>query len=234
MKAAFAVYWWALKHTYEELFTIAGVNLVWIGVGVVVPASVASLGAPWFWVGLALFLILLPPPTGGAFYYTNLLAHEKSAGFRDFWEGTKKYYLKSWFSAWLFLGVAALMVTNIWFYGQFEGGWVFWVQALFLSLLIYWSAIQIYVFPMLLEQKEEKLLMAIRNGAILAVSSPLFTLLVIILSLLTFALSVGVTLPAVFILVCIMTLIANRAVVHLLGDIRAKAPEATEEAEASE
>lgn len=218
MRAALRVYWWALRNTYEELFTIAGINLAWWGIGFGLPVAVAYLGLPW--LGAVLLLFLLPPPTAGVYYYANRISREKSAAFELFWEGTKKYVVKSWLVAWLGLLVAALFVANVWFYGGFEGGWRVWVQGLFVSLLLYWMAAQMYLFPMLLNLKEEKLLLAIRNAVVLVVANPLFTLLLSLLLIATIVLSVVVVLPAVFLMIGMVALIANRAVVQLLSGYR--------------
>ena len=214
MKNALSIYWWAVKNTYEELFSIAGINLTWLIIGFGLPTAVSYLELPW--LSILLLLFLLPPSTAGVYYYAHELSHDGSASFSVFWEGTKKYLLKSWLVAWLGVLVAVALAANIWFYGGFEGGWVIWVQAFFLSLLVYWLATQIYLFPMLLSLKEEKLLLAIRNAALLVVTNPLFTLLLALLLVATIVLSVVVVLPAVFLTTGLVALVANRAVVQLL------------------
>jgi len=225
MKAALGIYWWALKNTYEELFTIAGINLAWWGIGFGLPTAAASLGLPWLAVVLLLFL--LPPPTAGVYYYAYQISRDKSASFALFWEGTKKYLVKSWQVAWLGILVEVVLVANIWFYGRYEGGWVVWVQAFFLSLLVYWSATQIYLFPMLLSLEEENQLLATRNAALLVVTNPLFTLLLALLLAATVVLSVVVVLPAVFLVTGMVALVANRAVMQLLAAYRERAKNAS-------
>ena len=215
MKNTLSIYWWAVKNTYEELFTIAGINLTWLVIGFGLPTAVSYLELPW--LSIVLLLFLLPPPTAGVYCYARELSRDGSASFSVFWEGTKKYVVKSWLVAWLGVLVSGMLAANIWFYGlQYEGGWVIWVQAFFLSLLVYWLATQIYLFPMLLSLKEEKLLLAIRNAALLVVTNPLFTLVLALLLVATIVLSVVVVLPAVFLTTALVALVANRAVVHLL------------------
>ena len=215
MKNVLRIYWWALKKTYEELFTIAGINLAWLAIGFGLPTAVSYFGLPW--LPIVLLLFLLPPPTAGVYYYAHELSRDRWASFSVFWEGTKKYLVKSWLVAWLGALVAVILAANIWFYGGFEGGWVIWVQAFFLSLLVYWIATQLYLFPMLLSLEEGKLLLAIRNAALLVVTNPLFTLLLALLLAATIVLSVVVVLPAVFLTAVLVTLVANRAVVQLLA-----------------
>ena len=221
MKNALRIYWWAVKNTYEELFTIAGINLTWLVIGFGLPIAVSYLELPW--LSIVLLLFLLPPPTAGVYYYTYELSRDRSASFSVFWEGTKKYLVKSWLVAWLGVLVAVALAANIWFYGGFEGGWVIWVQAFFLSLLVYWIATQMYLFPMLLSLEEEKLLLATRNAALLVVTNPLFTLLLALLLVATIVLSVVVVLPAVFLTTGLVTLIVNRAVVQFLASYHERA-----------
>ena len=215
MKNALRIYWWAVKNTYEELFTIAGINLAWWGIGFGLPTAAAYLELPW--LAIVLLFFLLPPPTAGVCYYAHRISRDQSASFALFWEGTKKYVVKSWLVAWLGVLVAVLLAANIWFYGGFEGVWVIWVQAFFLSVLVYWIATQIYLFPMLLSLEEQKQLLATRNAALLVVTNPLFTFLLALLLVATIVLSVVVVLPAVFLTTGLVTLITNRAVVQLLA-----------------
>ena len=227
VRRAVSAVWFGLRNTYEELFTIAGVNLTWLGIGFAIPTLVAYLGQPF--VALVLLLITVPPPTAGAFYYANRIAREKSANFSDFWEGTKKYAVRAWIFGVVDVLALGLFVLNIWFYPRaFQGMWVIWVQSVFVALTVYWLALQIYIWPILLEQKEEKLRLAVRNAAVLAFSNPLMTLIVGLALLLIIAVSLALTLPAVFVMICTVALIANRAVVLLLEPYREQAEAGTE------
>jgi len=229
MGRALRIYWWALRNTYEELFTLGLINLAWWGIGFGLPIGVSYLGLQW--LSVVLLLLLVPPPTAGVQYCANRMAHDKPISFGLFWEGTKKYALKSLLLGWLGLLVSAIIVANIIFYGGYEGSWTVWVQALFFSMLLYWSVIQIYVFPMLLEMKEEKLLLALRNALFLVLSSPLLALLLAILLVATAALSLVLVLPAVFIMTGLVALIANRGLVELLTAYRKRVEGSSEESD---
>jgi len=232
MRTALRIYWWALQNTYEELFTLAGINLAWWGIGLGLPIGASYLGQPL--LAAILFLFLAPPPTAGVFYCANFMAHDKPISFGLFWEGTKKFILKSWAWGWLDILVPIILVTNIWFYGRWEGTWVIWVQALFFSMLLYWCIVQVYVFPMLLELKETKLLLAVRNAFFLALSNPLAALLLALLTAATVVLSLVLVLPAVFVGTGLVALIANRAVVELLGNYRERFKDSSSDADSSE
>ena len=81
IREAMSVFWQTLKDTWEELFQLAIVNLVWLF--------------------SALTIIGLPVTTAGMYYVTNRVAHGKTFHFSDFIDGIKLYWWRSllWFLA---------------------------------------------------------------------------------------------------------------------------------------
>ena len=221
MGIAFRVLWTAFKDYYEEMFTLVGANLLWVVI-LAVPAGVAALGGqllPLATVGvgaLVLGVLLVPPATAGMFYLTNQVTHHKSIEFGMFFEGLKKYVWKSYLLILLNLLAASIVYANFQFYGQFEGQWAVIVRGLFVGLGVMWCLVQIYVFPMLLEQQEPRLLLALRNAAFLAFASPITSLVLAVLMLVVAALSIGLTLPFAVAMIAVLCLMANGAVLTLL------------------
>jgi uncharacterized membrane protein YesL len=204
MGMAFRVMWTAFKDYYEEMFTLVGANLLW--------------------VVLVIPVVTIPPATAGMFYLTNQVAHHKSIEFRMFFEGFKKYLWKSYLLALLNLLAATIFYANIMFYGQMEGQWAVIVRGIFVGLAVMWVLIQIYVFPMLLEQQEAKLLLALRNAAFLAFASPITTVVLAVLMILVAALSIGLTLPFAVAMMAVLALMANGAVLALLVHFKIRKP----------
>jgi uncharacterized membrane protein YesL len=221
MGIAFGVLWAAFKNYYEEMFTLVGANLLWVVI-LAVPAGVAALGGQFLPLAAAgvgavgLGVLLVPPATAGMFYLTNQVAHHKSIEFSMFFEGFRKYIWKSYLLTLLNLVVAGIVYVNFQFYGQFEGQWAVIVRGLFVGIGAMWLLIQVYVFPMLLEQEEPRLLLAIRNAAFLAFASPITSLILVILMLVVSVLSVGLTLPFAVAMIAVLCLMANGAVLKLL------------------
>lgn len=216
MGIAFRVLWAAFKDYYEEMFTLVGANLLW--------------------VVLAIPVVTIPPATAGMLYLTNQIAHHKTIEFRMFFEGIKKYVWKSYLLALLNLGVLALLAINVWFYGaQFpDQQWAVIVRGVFVGLAVTWLLIQIYVWPMLFEQEEAKLLLALRNAAFLTFASPITSLTLGILMALVAVLSVGLTLPFALAMAALLGLMANGAVLTLLVHFKIrKAPDEEEFEEGS-
>lgn len=205
MGTAFRAFWAALKDYYEEMFRLVGANLLW--------------------AVLAIPVVTLPPATAGMLYLTNQVAHHKSVELGMFFEGFKKYFVKSWLLALLNAAVLTIFYVNFTFYGKMVGGqWGAILQGLFVGLGVMWCLIQLYVFPMLLEQQEPRLLLALRNAAFMAFASPIATLVLGVLLVVTAALSVALALPFAVALMAVVGLAANEAVLMLLVQFGIRKP----------
>ena len=229
MGIAFRVLWAALKDYYEEMFTLVGANLVWVAAVAAafgLPALAGRYLAPAAGLGLAVVLgfLLLPPITAGMLYLTNQIAHHKSIEFGMLWEGARTYAVKSWLLTLINVLAAVIIATNFFFYGQFEGQWPVIVRGLFVGMGVLWCLIQIYVFPMLLEQQEPRLLLALRNAAFLTFASPITTLILAVLMIVVAALSIGLTLPFAVAMAAVLCLMANEAVLALLIHFKIRKP----------
>ncbi len=197
MGIAVRAFWAACKDYYEEMFRLVGANLLWLL--------------------LAVPIITLPPATAGMFCLTNRIAHHRSVELRLFFAGMKQYFFKSWLLALLNAAVLGLLYVNLRFYGQMLAGqWAAIVQGLFLGLMVLWCLMQLYVFPMLLEQEEPRLLLALRNAAFMAFASPLTALVLGVLVALLAAASAALALPFAVALMAVVALAANETVLALL------------------
>lgn len=207
---AMQVFWRSLKDTWEEMFSLAIVNLVWF-VSWAVPFALITVSAmPWLTVVLlALGLALGAVSTSGMYYAVDRVAHGKTAHFDDWREGVGLHWKRALLWLVVNVAVAAAVVWNILFYGEnFSGNWVVLMQGVWLALALFWLLMQIYFWPMLIQLEEPRLWTAWRYAAMLIIANPFyaffvstFTLLVLIISLLT-----GVVLA-----------IAGGTVVSLLG-----------------
>ena len=185
-------------------------------------SPIVLLNVIWF---LACLLILPAlPATAALFYAMNELAHERGAGFSKFFEGFRRYF---WLS--LKWGIPSVLIFvvliyNIFFYGQVGGQITVMpqlatvAQLMSVLMLIVFSAMQLYLFPLLLEQVEPSLKNAVRNSFLIFVRFPLHT----------FGLLIGVTalvlvstLMAQWLWIMITgglsTYVANRVLIYLIG-----------------
>ncbi|MHB1295812.1 MAG: YesL family protein [Anaerolineae bacterium] len=197
IKEAMGVFWQSLKDTWEELFSIAIVNLVWLFASFTV--------------------VLFPVVTAGMYYVCNRVAHGKTFHFSDFVDGIKKFWWRSllWFLA--NIVVIALFIVNIYFYSSFEGSWVVVIGGLWLALLVFWLSMQIYFWPLMVEQTEIKMIRAWRNAAFLILANPFFAFFIVTFSVVLFAASAALTLPLIFVGMAVVAILANNAVLTLLA-----------------
>lgn len=204
MGTAFRVLWLSIKDYYEEMFTLAGASLVWML--------------------LAIPLITLPPATAGILYLTNQVAHHKSIEFGMFFQGFKKFFLKSWLLVLINVAVGIIFYTNLRFYAQYDAQWSVIVRGLFVGLFALWCLIQIYVLPMLFEQEQPKLLLALRNAAFLTFATPITSLFLGILIVVVAILSSVLVILLPFAMMGVIGLMANHAVLTLLVQLGIRKP----------
>jgi uncharacterized membrane protein YesL len=178
------------------------------------------------WVNLAVINLLLalswltvilgPPATFGMVYVTNCLAHGQSVGPRGLLEGGRRYFMTSWL--WMLLNLAVGVITGVsyLFYGSLSAAWAQFVQGGLLILAAAWLIVQFYALPYLMEQQEQRIGLALRNGLFTALAAPGYTLVVVGAAALVVALSVG-TVALLFLGgPCLVAALGNRAVVERL------------------
>lgn len=184
------------------------------------------------WVSMALIsllwllswvtIVLGPPATFGLYYVTNQLIRGRSLGVRGFLEGVRRYLLKSWLWMLLNLVVAVVSVVNIWFYGQLDADWAAIVQVFPLLLGLTWLVVQFYALPYLMEQEEESLKLALRNGLFTLLAAPGYTAVVAGLAAMIVVLSVWLVAPVFLGVPCLIAALGNRAVRERLETYRAR------------
>lgn len=252
MRDAMSVYGRAFLDLYEEWFSLIGANLICFVCfipGLFVLLALAGIALQRAEGGqiAVLLLPLIPigilaggPAMAGVHCLTNPIPHEKRIEFSYFWEGFKRYYLKSWQILGLWVGGTVIMATNIWFYRMWwqQGTQIAIVPViLFLWITVLWLAIEPYLFPLLLEQEDKRVLLIFKNAILLALANPGFTVLLIVLLGATLLLSL--VFPPLLLLATfsLVALVDNRAIVRLivrLEEQRARYQMTEEETESDE
>ncbi|MEW5869733.1 MAG: YesL family protein [Chloroflexota bacterium] len=175
------------------------------------------------WLVFTLLVVTAPPASAALYYATNRLAHGQRANWRDFFTGLRQHFWLGWRWGLLNLVIIFVLLSNYIFYGSFEGGWVSWVQGVFLALIFLWLLLQIFTFPLLLEQQDQRLRTALRNSLVFYVKRPGFCLGVGLTSLVLIILSTTLLVPAwVVITASLCAYLANRAALHLIEELDAR------------
>lgn len=139
------------------------------------------LAIPLIVLNLVWFLACLPlvtafPSTAGLFYATNKLAHGQSAGWRDLFDGFRRYLVVSYPWGLLNLLVAAIVFSNVVYYSQQDAGLTQVARVVLVALGLFWAMLQVYTFPFILEQERPSLRLALRNSLVIVLKRPLHTL----------------------------------------------------------
>lgn len=132
------------------------------------------------WVVFTVLIVTAPPAFAGLFYATNQTARMKKSDWRTFFTGFKTYFWASWRWFLLNAGIIGILIVNIVWGSAMFNEYTLVMQAFYSSILILWLISQMYSFPMLIEQEEPKLFLAIRNSAILSLKYLPFNLLLVV------------------------------------------------------
>jgi uncharacterized membrane protein YesL len=216
MRSIFPVLWEALKHFWEDFFVLTVMNILT--------------------VLLVLPVVTFPPALAGLWYIGSQAANGRAVQWSDYFWGFRRYFLKAWGLALINILVAAIVLTNIWFYGpdvvpfNISETLTVWIRSIFVGLGFVWWCYQLYPMAMLLEQEDQRIRLALRNSAILLIANPGATFVLGVLSLLVIALSLRFPPLMVLLALSLLAVVCNQVVIHLLKPFREKAKaEATQE-----
>lgn len=148
----------------------------------------------WFVVSLP--LITLIPATGALFYATNQQAHDQFAGWRTFFEGFRRCFWQSWRWGLLNLAVIAVIGANLLYYSRGGENWMALARGIVIVIAAVWFLLQIHTFPLLLEQEQPRLRLALRNSGVILLKRPLHSVRVGVIIALIAALSTVIMPPA--------------------------------------
>lgn len=218
IREAMSVFWQSLRDTWEELLSLALVNLTWLASWVlplylftVAPAS------PFSYVLLIPGAILASISAAGIYHVTRRVAHGKTFHYADFVEGMRLLWWRA--VLWLLANVLVvwLVWVNLWFYsGRLEGVWALLVSGFWLAAVAFWLAMQLYFWPMLLQLDTPRMLLAWKNSALLIAINPFYAFFVVSFTLLVAAISVAVVFVLVVAGMAIIALLGHNAVLTLL------------------
>ncbi|MFC1997923.1 hypothetical protein ACFLXI_10045 [Chloroflexota bacterium] len=184
--------------------------------------------SPWVLIFIPIFLA--SPATGGLYYATNQLAHGRDGGPLVYWEGLKTYIWPSYRWGLLNLTVAFLLNINIWFYGDAPWQFAPYLRVAFIVSAIFWSAVQMYTFPFMIEQEDPWLKNALRNSLLAVARYPLrsFGFLLIVFAI-AFVSTYLYFVLWVVISISLIAYLSNKNTLAVLNKLIAKEQELAEE-----
>jgi uncharacterized membrane protein YesL len=131
-----------------------------------------------------LTIILGPPVTFGVYYFGTLSLKETQPGIRDFYEGFKQYFGKSWLWMGSNILVILILYANFLFYSQMSGFASGVMVYISISLFVFWLMVQLYALPYYMLQDDKSLLLAWRNALFTILAFPLYTFFIFVVCVL--------------------------------------------------
>ena len=164
------------------------------------------------WAILCLTVILAPPATFGLYSVTHDLRRGQSRGLSGLLEGLRKYFWASWRWALLNLAVVSVLLVSYAFYSQIPATWSGGLAGLILVLGAVWLIVQFYAVPFYMEQEQQSLKLAVRNGLFTALAAPGYTLVLTLAAAVLVAASVALVGPLFLGGPCLLALLGHSAV----------------------
>ncbi len=226
MKRFLSVVWFAITRLYDDLYYLAGMGILWFLISVTLPYVVLwlsdkfNLSAPLTLLLVAASFIPAPPATAAIYYVTSHIAREKRIEFGYFWEGLRNFFWSSWKVTILVLLSGAILFVDIWFYSKGEGLLFTIISLLGVWLLAFWTAVQVYLFPLLVSREQMGFVTMLKNAALLTLAYPLFAAGMVVVIVLVTALSLLLT-PLLFtVWMPFVSLLNNRALVSSIKEVK--------------
>jgi protein-S-isoprenylcysteine O-methyltransferase Ste14 len=195
---AFLIMGRVIKASYEELFLVVGLSVAW-------------------WAG-TLLIVTAPMTTAGVQNVTNRIANYKRSSFDFFWSGARAHIGRGVLLFLILLFAPPLVGFSINFYFQQQGWLVLFGVVMAWVLLILLMGGQ-YCFPLFWQQNEPDLKLIIRNGLLLAVRHPLYSILMLLFQGVLIVLSFALVVPVMLLLPGMIALSQNFALVGLLQEM---------------
>lgn len=175
------------------------------------------------WLVLAVLIIPGPPATLALFDMAErMVRREHLLGYRDYLAAVRARFGVGW--RWAAIGgpVLALLLIDILVAPQmFSPDVAVPLQMFFIGALALWIVINWYALAFLFQQQELSVRQALRNGAILLLQYPLFTLVLALATALLLWLGMVLILVNLFFGPMLVALIGTRAVLSRLEPLRA-------------
>lgn len=179
----------------------------------------------WFFAQLT--IVLGPPATFGLYYVVYRMVNGEASGVRGMIEGARQHFGKALLWGLINVLVALTYWVNYNFYASIEAVWSLSIVFLLLLVGVLWILTQFYALPFYFEQDIKSLKVALRNGVLTALASPLFSLMMLVIIVLVSALSVLLVIPIFLGLPALIPMLGFRALYSRLEAFGLRQPEKT-------
>jgi uncharacterized membrane protein YesL len=227
MMGTFRVFWLSIKDTFDEMFSLVVINLLWVLINAPLMGLAAFLiieGAtvPGI-VVLLLAVLLMAPANAGLYTVAQRVTEGRVVSWRLFFEGFREYLMLSWqvYGIWT-LGLI-LILSNMSFYARMGSNLGSFLLILFVYFLLVWVGLLIYIGPLMLLQSDKRIRVIARNAVFMVFGRPVFTLITLVLmALLGVVLGVVVPLLPLILTFMFLAIWSFRATTTLIAEAEAR------------
>ncbi|HBG01259.1 MAG TPA: hypothetical protein DDW87_06780 [Firmicutes bacterium] len=202
----------ALKLSYEHIGKVMLTNLVWFGMGFL--PFLAFTYIPFlqndavFVITIIATFITLGGATGGVSYRMNRVIMGEDTALKDWWDGFKLFWLRGTILLVLGLLGLVLLVFNIWFSQNYPSTLFLVLSGLWIWGIIYWSALQQFVFPFVINQNIG-VLKTLKRSALIVLDNPLSVFILLVFTVIIAGLSVVFAAPLLIFMASFLALLHN-------------------------
>lgn len=150
------VYWQTARHVNQRGYIYVWANMLWALM------SLPIITAPAAWAGLV--------------HLSHVAQTQQQVSMSDFWDGFRASFWRGLVVGFVTLIVLAVNLTNLVVYAPGEGVGAFTLRVVWISAVIVWLSILLYLWPLLEEMETPTLLGGLRNAALMLLRHPFFTL----------------------------------------------------------
>ena len=240
MGKAFSITWHGIVDTYNELFPMVGMNLIWLAASIVpvfilfplayvafeggVTPEASTSGGLLSGLLVALIVVFSPNPGYiGVHYYVSHILNEMPTEFAVVWEGFRKYWKKGLALFAISVVVYVVLIGNIAFYLSNESLILKMIGVIMIYVFVLiWLPMQMYIMPLMMEQENKSIRRILRNSALLAMDNVVVTLTLLIICLAMLVLSLTVTILITLLSASLLAAIQHRATMTLLEKYKAR------------
>lgn len=179
------------------------------------------------WFLAQITVVLGPPATFGVYYVVHNMENGQSLGVRGLIEGGRKYFGVAWL--WAVINYVVIFITSfaIWFYANVKATWGIYAEIIILVIAYLWLCSQFYGLAYFQELEEKKLYVALKNGLLTTMAAPLFTLILLFVTVALLVLSFVFMLPLFLGVPGLVVVLGFRAVYDRLIAFGIRKPEKT-------
>ncbi|MBN1287461.1 MAG: DUF624 domain-containing protein [Anaerolineae bacterium] len=172
------------------------------------------------WVLWSLPLVTLPASTAALMRVMYDLQTGPTCQFEGFTDAFRRYFWRATALGALTVGVVGIAAHNWHAYRDETGLFVDLLRGVWAAAVVIWTGMLLYVWPLLFEQEDQRLVTGLRNALVMAVSNPGFTFALLIAAALIGVVSTVLVFPWIFITASWMAALSSTAVLDRLARYR--------------